>query len=102
MLPSKLDNNFLESVGLADLSVDRKNAMLQHVYETLEMRVGMVLAAEMSYEQLDEFEAFIDAGDESGAPHWLEANFPNYKETVAAELEKLTAEIAEVAPAVTP
>jgi hypothetical protein len=72
--------------------------MLAHIYETLEMRVGMKLAEQMSDEQLDEFEQFIDRNDEAGALKWLETNFPNYKQVVADELEKLKAEIRQVAP----
>ena len=48
--------------------------MLAHIYETLEMRVGMRLAEQMTNEQLDEFERFIDANDEAGALKWLETD----------------------------
>lgn len=75
-----------------------KNKMLAHIYETLEMKVGMRLAEKMSNEQLDEFESFINQNDEAGALKWLETNFPNYKQVVAEELEKLKAEIKQVSP----
>lgn len=94
----KLDDNFLIELGLGSLPPAEKNKMLAHIYETLEMRVGMRLAEKMSNEQLDEFEAFINRNDETGALKWLETNFPNYKEVVAEELEKLKAEIRQVAP----
>ena len=42
---------------------------------------------------VDEFEQFIDSNDEAGALKWLESNFPNYKDVVAEELEKLKNEI---------
>lgn len=89
----KLDDNLLKELGLGELSPEEKNKMLAHIYETLEMRVGMTLAEQMSNEQLSEFEGFIDSNDESGALKWLETNFPNYKQVVADELEKLKAEI---------
>lgn len=94
----KLDNNLLEELGLGSLPADQKNSMLQHIYETLEMRVGMKLADQMSNEQLDEFESFIDKNDEPGALKWLETNFPDYKQVVADELEKLKEEIKKSAP----
>lgn len=94
----RLDNNFLIELGLGSLPPDEKNKMLAHIYETLEMRVGMKLAEQMSDQQLNEFEAFIDRKDETGALTWLETNFPNYKQVVADELEKLKGEIAQVAP----
>jgi hypothetical protein len=94
----KLDDDLLKELGLGGLPADEKNKMLQHIYETLEMRVGVTLAEQMSNEQLDEFEEFIDRNDEAGALNWLETNFPNYKQVVAAELEKLKAEIKAAAP----
>lgn len=94
----KLDDNLLNELGLGALPVDDKRAMLGHIYETLEMRVGMTLAQQMTNEQLDEFESFIDSNDEAGALKWLETNFPNYKQVVADELEKLKAEIKAQAP----
>ena len=94
----KLDNNLLEELGLGTLPAEEKNKMLAHIYETLEMRVGMKLAEQMTNQQLDEFEGFIDRNDEAGALKWLETNFPNYKQVVADELEKLKAEIKQAAP----
>lgn len=93
----KLDNTLLEELGLAALPNEDKNRMLQHIYETLEMRVGMKLAEQMSDTQLDEFESFIDQNDEPGALKWLETNFPDYKKVVAEELEKLKAEVKQSA-----
>jgi hypothetical protein len=72
--------------------------MLAHIYETLEMNVGMKLAEQMTDAQLDEFEGYINRNDEAGALKWLESNFPNYKDVVAAELEKLKNEIRQLAP----
>lgn len=94
----KLDNALLEEIGLGALPADEKSKMLAHIYETLEMRVGVRLAEQMSDQQLDEFEAFINVNDEAGALRWLETTFPAYKQVVAEEFEKLKAEIAQVAP----
>lgn len=94
----KLDNALLEELGLGSLPADEKNRMLAHIYETLEMRVGMKLAEQMTNEQLDEFEGFIDRNDEPGALKWLETNFPNYKDVVAEQLEKLKGEVKAAAP----
>ena len=94
----KLDDNLLQELGLGALSPEEKKKMLAHIYETLEMRVGMELAKQMTDAQLNEFEQFINRNDEAGALQWLEANFPNYKDVVAAEFEKLKGEIRQVAP----
>jgi hypothetical protein len=94
----KLDDNLLKELGLGDLPAADKNKMLAHIYETLEMRVGMKLAEQMTNDQLDEFESFIDRNDEAGALKWLETNFPNYKQVVADELDGLKKEIQAAAP----
>jgi len=94
----KLDDNLLRELGLGSLPAAEKNKMLAHIYETLEMRVGMKLAEQMTNQQLDEFEKFIDSNDEAGALKWLETNFPDYKKVVAQELETLKAEIKQAAP----
>ncbi len=94
----KLDDNLLQELGLGVLPPEEKKRMLAHIYETLEMRVGMELAKQMSDAQLNEFEEFINRNDEAGALRWLETNFPNYKDVVAAEFEKLKSEVRQVAP----
>ncbi len=102
-----LNEQTLEELGLAALPPDEKRKMLAHILETLEMRVGTTLASQMTDAQLDEFERLMptdqDTPDmvkdkEKAALSWLETNFPNYKEVVSGELEKLKSEIKELAP----
>ncbi|HVV25774.1 MAG TPA: DUF5663 domain-containing protein [Candidatus Saccharimonadales bacterium] len=94
----KIDNSLLVEVGLGDLPAAEKNSFLKHIYETLEMRVGIRLADQMSNQQLDEFERYFEAKDDAGAFKWLETNFPNYKDIVQQEFDKLKAEVAQSAP----
>jgi len=93
----RIDNALLEELGLGTLPVQEKQELLKHIYETLEMRVGVRLADQMTNEQLDEFEKYFDAKDDEGAFRWLETNFPNYKEIVNDEFEKLKTEITQSA-----
>jgi hypothetical protein len=97
----KLDNSLLDELGLGSLSEDQKKSMLQHIYETLELRVGTNLANQMSDQQLDEFEKFIDDGGDANqaqALQWLESNLPNYKDVVNQVFEALKVEIKQMAP----
>ncbi len=89
----RIDENLLNELGLGTLPEADKQPFLKHIYETLEMRVGMKLAEQMSDSQLTEFEQFIDSNNEEGALKWLETNFPNYKQVVVDELDKLKGEI---------
>jgi hypothetical protein len=97
----------LDELGLGSLPPDEKKKFLTHILETLEMRVGTTLASQMSDAQLDEFEQLMPTENdtpeqmqtkEQVALKWLETNFPSYKEVVGNELEKLKAEIKQVAP----
>jgi hypothetical protein len=97
----KLDNNLLAELGLGGLPEEQKKAMLQHIYETLELRVGTQLANQMTDQQLEEFERFIDAGgnqNQAQALQWLESNLPNYKQVVSDVFEALKGEIKAMAP----
>ena len=94
----KLDQNLLAELGLGALPDEEKRVLLSHIYETLEMRVGMRLADQMSNEQLDEFEKYFEAKDDAGAFTWLESNFPNYKQIVEDEYTKLKEEVRQSAP----
>ncbi len=92
--PLKIDDALLVELGLGTLPAEEKKALQKHIYETLEMRVGMRLADQMTNEQLDEFETYFNARDDAGAFRWLETNFPNYKDIVAEEFDKLKSEVA--------
>lgn len=75
----QLNDDFLRSVDLGDLPVADKQKMLQHIYETLELRVGMHLAKQMSETQLDEFEKFVD-GNRDFAKHYLDGRLPGWEQ----------------------
>src|ERR1700744_1181915 len=94
----KIDHTLLQDIGLGGLPTHKKDSLLKHIYETLEMRVGMRLADQMTNQQLDEFERYFEARDDAGAFKWLETNFPNYKDIVQQEFDKLKAEVAQSAP----
>lgn len=94
----KIDNSLLQELGLGSLPDAEKNSLLKHIYETLEMRVGIRLADQMTNQQLDEFEQYFEAKDDAGAFKWLETNFPNYKDIVQEEFDKLKAEVGQSAP----
>lgn len=96
----KLDDDLLTELGLAALPAEEKNRMLAHIYEVLELRVGFALAEQMTNEQLDEFEGFIDDHDEAAGLRWLNTNFPSYRDVVGDNLERLKGEIRDAAPAI--
>src|SRR5580658_11197150 len=93
----QINDALLNEIGLGSLPQEERRSLLNQIYETLELRVGMRLADQMSNEQLDEFEKYFEAKDDKGAFNWLETNFPNYKDIVQQEFDKLKAEVAQSA-----
>lgn len=94
----RLNAGWLAEIGLGALAPDAANDVLAFAYETLELNVGMRLAEQMSSEQLDEFEVFIDSDDEQGALGWLETKFPDYRHVVQAEFALLSSNLRIDAP----
>ena len=72
-----LDDTFLNDVGLADLPTTRREALLQHLYDELELRVGTLLSDGLSDVQLEEFESIIDR-DLAAVTTWLDAAVPDF------------------------
>ena len=74
----KLDENFLEELGLGQLPEEQKKAFLEHVYSQLELRVGTRLSDGLSDEQLSEFESFIDR-DHEKVRQWISLHAADYR-----------------------
>lgn len=73
----QLNDEFLEDVGLAGLTAVDRKALLQHVYEELELRVGEKLSDGMTDSELEEFETIIDR-DYEAIVGWLEVFTPDF------------------------
>lgn len=91
----RFDETTLDELGLGELPPEEKKRLLTHVREVLEKRVGIKLVAQMSQEQLKEFEVFMNSNDQEGARVWLDTNIPQYKQVVHQELDVLKSEIKQ-------
>ncbi|MDX2776259.1 DUF5663 domain-containing protein [Streptomyces caniscabiei] len=91
MAQQKIDEAFLEELGLAGLSADKKNVLVQQLLETLQLRVGARLSEDLTDEQLDDFERTMGGSEDSGgaAEEWLKQNNPRYAEIVEEEVARL-------------
>ncbi|SRR5258708_7449771 len=89
----KLDDSFLQSVGLGGMPDNQKETFLQHLLDELEARVGTRLSEGMTNEKLLEFENLVDTSNDEGALAWLETNRPEYKKIVAEEIDKIQQEV---------
>jgi hypothetical protein len=99
-----LDDSFLQAVGLGDLPDTARTELKNMLLERLEIQVGKRLTDQMSEQQLDEFETMMPSPQDSesealrkeqAAFSWLEKNFPNYKQVVAEEIEKIRVEVSK-------
>ena len=91
-----LNAEMLKSVGIFGLPSNVVTVGLAALYSGLEARMGIKLAERMSDEQLDEFETFVDAGDEAGALLWLQENFPDYREQVQEDFATIRSSLERV------
>ena len=73
----RLDDSFLDELGLDGLPDEQKQAFLDHIYNQLEFRVGTQLSAGLSDAQLAEFESFVDRNSER-VHAWVSTYAPAY------------------------
>jgi hypothetical protein len=73
----QLDDQFLKDLGLDQMPEDQKQAFLAHIYNELELRVGVRLSEGLSDAQLAEFESFVDRDSEK-VRSWVAAHVPDY------------------------
>jgi hypothetical protein len=98
-----LDDDFINQVGLGDLSEDEKNHFRGYALQTLQLRIGERLSEDLTEEQLEELEdkIIVEPHDtpevaekkQQLVTEWLKTNHPNYEQVVAEEVEKLKQEM---------
>lgn len=74
----KLDEKFIEDLGLRELNAQETESFLKSFYEELEFRVGEELTKEMSDDLLSEFGYFVDESMLE-VREWLINNQPGYE-----------------------
>lgn len=86
----KLNERFLDEIGLSNLPSQDKQAFLEYVYSEVEMRVGDALSKDMTPEQIVEFKKIADK-DSSFIINWLSAFVPMYhSDTLFEKMQKTT------------
>ncbi len=88
-----MDDSLLSGVDLSQYSEQQQEKMLAKLYGKLEEQVGEKVAALVSDQQFDQFEALIDQGDEDKLDEWLMANVPDYEKLVEDTLNQLKQEL---------
>ena len=83
-----LTTDLLVDLGYEALTEREANELLRALYDAAETVVGAYFASQMSNEQLDTFERFIES-DDVLALEWLEQKFPHYSEFVRKTFDDL-------------
>ena len=86
----QLDDQFLKDLGLDQLPEEQRKAFLDHIYNELELRVGVRLSDGLSDAQLSEFESFVDRQDDK-VHAWIAANVPDYANDTSYQQLKASA-----------
>lgn len=87
----RVDDQFMEDVGLGAMPADEKRAFMQHAEEELEVRVGRGIGTNLSAEQLNQFDQITDL---EKITEWLGQNVPNFREMVSQIYQDFKQEIA--------
>lgn len=121
-----VDEEFLRRAGLEALPDDYRAAFLAHLQETLELRVGQRLGADLTDAQLSEYlqlvkgesadlRTYLMTADPRSVPvadvdvedlrnlarwAWLAANSPDYREVAIVECWQLEREVSDAAAAI--
>lgn len=90
-----LDGEFLAGLGLGALPPDDQRSLLSAIYQQLELRVGMRLTGRMSPEELQDYEAVLDAGDDDRVRAWLQLHAPDYRQLVRKVLDEQMVELRQ-------
>ncbi|MEO5950404.1 MAG: DUF5663 domain-containing protein [Candidatus Saccharimonadales bacterium] len=84
----------LDSLGI-DLTGQDKDALLTHLNETLQERVGAEITDSLNDEQLKTLLDKQENASEEELGTWLEQTIPDFKQLVQDEIDILLGELAE-------
>ncbi|MGK5441067.1 DUF5663 domain-containing protein [Micromonospora sp. URMC 105] len=91
-VPPRWDYELLRELGLLLMAPDVASAFLDHMRETLELRVGEEIARALTNEEMSEFEDALEEGEEV-ALRWLGDHIPEYPDVASAHFQVLKEEI---------
>ena len=90
----KIDDEFLVSIGLSNLTDEEKNSVLAQIADIFQFRLGEKIVETLSDQQLDEYET-INSQNQQLAHEWVKDNVPNYNELGDKVLTDLQQELKQ-------
>ena len=89
-----ITRELLEQAGI-NLEGKDVDALLAHLNQTLEERVGTEVTTSLSDEQLQEMLEIQENGNDEQLVEWMSANVPELNEIAQDEIDILLGELAE-------
>lgn len=89
-----ITKQLLDEAGI-DLSDQDVDALLAHLNQTLEERVGTEITESLSDDQLKALLDVQETGNDEAVGAWLEQNVPELQEITQDEIDILLGELAE-------
>lgn len=94
-----MDQQFITQSTLDELGIDfsgqDQKALLAHLNDTLQERVGTEIADSLDDEQLKTLLDLQESATEEVLGEWLETTVPEFKQIVQDEIDILLGELAE-------
>lgn len=82
----------IAEIGLQNMPSDVQDKMVETIYQTLNMRVGMALSDKLTDEQLDHLTELSKKGDDE-VSQWIEQTVPEYSTVIESEMQTIIDEI---------
>lgn len=88
-----VDNQFLAAMGLDGLEGEEKQAALDGILYTLNIRIGERVAEQLTEEQTENFDQLSDDASPEELANWLKANAPNYQQLAEEEAKAMRKQV---------
>jgi len=85
-MPTQIEENILQELGIADLPSERQEEVLTAMTEAVLKRLMLRLIGAMGEEQKKQFEEIANAGDQEKISQFLAANISNYETLIKEEV----------------
>ena len=85
-------NEIEKELGIENLPDDQKKLILSEIYNNLDMKIGILLADNLTEIQIEEFQSLAEKNNVQELETWLRDNFPDYKKLVQVELINIISE----------
>lgn len=89
-------DELIKALGIESMDAELQDKVLETLYSTMNTRLAMRTADELSDEQLEEFNKLVESGPDQ-VMEWLAKTVPNYEAIIDEELQTVLAEIKQAA-----